>query len=129
MQRRMLGFNQIKPLNIYIRQRPRILKSRPCSLTANRSRVVGLGIEGGIQIDQVNRRRVYPPKDEQVIPGPDSFWPEIYGCVGGYLQEQKDPQSFCCRSAFILTGVTSAPSAWSNETSTRRSSRNSFALG
>ena len=71
--------NQPHPCNVKVTERPRILERRACRLAPYGSFIVAVRVERRVEVDKVNRLRVHPTKDVEVVSRPDRLIDKVRG--------------------------------------------------
>ena len=67
----MLCFDEVKPRYVYVLEGPGVLEFCAGCLRADGSGVVGIAVEGRVQVDEVNGFRIHAPHDGQIVLGED----------------------------------------------------------
>ncbi len=81
VQSRIVVFNFAVPGQLNVIQTPRIFEGGSCRLTPNRGRIIRLGIEGGIEVDQINTGTIEPTKNVEIVPFKDGLMGNVYAAV------------------------------------------------
>ena len=78
IERGMLVRNQPHPCGVEVAERPSILERGPRGLASNRGAVVLVGVEGRVEVDEVDALRVEASEDVDVVPGEDRLVCEVH---------------------------------------------------
>ncbi len=68
---RFLRFDQVKPCDVHVRQRPRVPESGTRRFAPDRRGVVGFRVERRVKVDQVHRPAVHASHDREIVARPD----------------------------------------------------------